>query len=847
MSCNHSFYPLCGCTATDRADEALAQRLDGWANSLTGIGTAAYDKRQHSELVANALSYQQLIHLRRYDDIGKKVVELVPAECFREGYEVTVADEGSYDDVKNEIEQGLRDVEADIKIEQAMRHQRAFGGSAILINVDDGGKEITDPMDLNNVHSLDSLNVLEPIEIFPVQFYQDPSKPKYGEPEYYQFNVTPVGAFGAGPVQVVPSPPMVNITRFVHESRLIVFGAHRASRYQHASGVSGISQFWGDPLFTLMVETLRDYHVSWASAGLLATDLGQPVISIENLLTLVAKDSDLLLKRMRAISLSRSTARAILIDTKEKFERQTTNLAGVPELLHELSNRMAAVTDIPLGLLTGYGSSGVGQTAEADVKNFYNKIRATQTRYISPVLRKLGTMIMKSKRSRKLPKNWGIRWNELEHMTDHERAESRRVQGQTDLMYLKGGVVTPDEIRKSRFFGGYSYETSVDEKQKAPGFITPLPAGVLPKAMTAEQVVAAKEAGEKPGAAPVAGQPAGGPGGHLVGGYARRNPTAPALGAMPKSSNGKEATPMHRDASDAQGPIAIGNPTDGPKLSAQGYVVDADDVTDPEYQREVFEKAYDAVYTDKQIADVKDLLAAHHDPQDCYDIDCPLCPLLGHMDDDGPGEAKYFAGLRIIVESPAGTTRSWTDTDGTPGSTLMTTDYGYIEGTIGTDGDSVDVYLGPDPTSDTVYVVHQMSVSSGFAAYDEDKCLLGFSSADAAKAAYLKQYDDPRFFGSMSVIPMTAFLRALIQDPAIPIAPSVANPIDNVGTLMDASAIAVNPSGLGSIAEQVQGGTYAAHAAEAPMAVTPALAPRATLPPIDSELYMKIDADADKK
>jgi hypothetical protein len=45
----------------------------------------------------------------------------------------------------------------------------------------------------------------------------------------------------------------------------------------------------------------------------------------------------------------------------------------------------------------------------------------------------------------------------------------------------------------------------------------------------------------------------------------------------------------------------------------------------------------------------------------------------------------------------------------------------------------------------------------GFKEYDEDKVMLGFDTAEEAKAAYIKQYNDPRFFGDMKKLPMEEF------------------------------------------------------------------------------------------
>jgi hypothetical protein len=61
--------------------------------------------------------------------------------------------------------------------------------------------------------------------------------------------------------------------------------------------------------------------------------------------------------------------------------------------------------------------------------------------------------------------------------------------------------------------------------------------------------------------------------------------------------------------------------------------------------------------------------------------------------------------------------------------------------------------------------------------YSEDKVMLGFPTAAAAAAAYLAQYDDPRFFGGMDKVPMdelreivtgTTNVGKIVGDPVVP-------------------------------------------------------------------------------
>jgi hypothetical protein len=121
-----------------------------------------------------------------------------------------------------------------------------------------------------------------------------------------------------------------------------------------------------------------------------------------------------------------------------------------------------------------------------------------------------------------------------------------------------------------------------------------------------------------------------------------------------------------------------------------------------------------------------------------------------------------FRGLKISVETDKGESRHWYDPHNKEkGTTKMKYPYGYIRMTKGIDGDHVDVYVGPNENAKNVYVVHQQKAPN-FDKYDEDKCMLGFNSADEAKKAYLDHYNDDRFFGSMTVMPFEQFKKKVL-------------------------------------------------------------------------------------
>lgn len=96
-------------------------------------------------------------------------------------------------------------------------------------------------------------------------------------------------------------------------------------------------------------------------------------------------------------------------------------------------------------------------------------------------------------------------------------------------------------------------------------------------------------------------------------------------------------------------------------------------------------------------------------------------------------------GLNISIENPKGSIRSGTDHTGKKWSVKMKNHYGYINGNnIGKDGDPVDVFLGPNPDSENVFVVNQKNKEDKF---DEHKVLIGFNGFRDAVDGYLDNYE----------------------------------------------------------------------------------------------------------
>lgn len=111
----------------------------------------------------------------------------------------------------------------------------------------------------------------------------------------------------------------------------------------------------------------------------------------------------------------------------------------------------------------------------------------------------------------------------------------------------------------------------------------------------------------------------------------------------------------------------------------------------------------------------------------------------------------WIHGLNISIETPKGKKRHGHEPDGTKWTSTMAGNYGYIRGTIGADGDQVDVCVGPKPKSDIAFVIDQIKDDNTHD-FDEHKIMLGFKKAkDAIKVYYDSNGDGkgPERLGTM--------------------------------------------------------------------------------------------------
>lgn len=460
----------------------VVQRLDSWVNALTGLGGLRDKLSYHQILPGVRLTDGALEALYDTDDIAAKIVDKLPRDATRRGF--TLEFEGDSDDesaaAMRALYAQLEDLAVLPKLREAWIWARLYGAGAVYIGADDGLLP-AEPLAEDKIVEVRFLNVLRRPQLQVRTRYSDIHGPKFGRPELYAVRRADVRRDAALEV-------------LIHESRLVFFpGALTARSEQSADD-------WDNSVLQRPHDCLRQSASSWQSAAHLLTDASQAVLKIDHLSEIIATGGEARLRaRMEVMDMARSVCRAILVDAeREEFTRVATSFSGLPEMLDRFMMRDAAAAEMPVALLYGRSAAGLNATGESDTRGWYDVVEDAQNDVLRPRLERVVRVFMLAKSGPthgQEPENWKLTFNSLWQPTGKERAETRKINGDTIATLVNAQVMLPEEGALDLAQSGDFSTIDVEARQQA---------------LEVDAEVAADPEGIDPatGAAPVAAEPA---------------------------------------------------------------------------------------------------------------------------------------------------------------------------------------------------------------------------------------------------------------------------------------------------------------------------------------------------
>lgn len=422
------------------------KKKDGYYNSNNGFGGATDPAQLLSFIAGKVSSYSELENRYRYDWISKKIINTIPEDACREGFNIITGEK----DLDVKMMSTIDTLKILSKIKEAMIYARLYGGSVIVIGAFDG-KDPKEPLNINNIQKITCLTVLDRWDLNISERYANPFEPKFGEPKLYEIRTAIDGK---------------NTNKTIHESRVVQFnGEFLPSRTRQSN------QYWHDSVLVSVDEYLKGFGTSLQMMGNIFQDFITKKLNINNLKDLLASGNETAIDaRIQYAMASLVNHGIVTCDADEDFTKIQSPVAGVAELLNINIELAASAANIPRARLFGQ-SLGTLAGATETTRTYYDNLAAYQKNEVKDPLERLIKIIFLSKNGPtggKEPENWKLEFNSLWQLTEKEWADIRRTQADTDAVYIDRQVLSPEEVTLSRFpENGYSLKTKIDLESRS--------------------------------------------------------------------------------------------------------------------------------------------------------------------------------------------------------------------------------------------------------------------------------------------------------------------------------------------------------------------------------------------
>lgn len=410
------------------------RRFDGWANTFTALGVDLKDSSRSTTFgTRKPQDRSQLETLYEQDELVHLVVDRIPEHATRRWIKVTGAmdDSGRPDqDFGRQVIEALELVDAQTSVFDLTRVHRLYGGAAILVGADDG-QDTDKPLNLDNLKTVNYLEVLSRYEITPRDIDEDPKSPTYRKPLFYEHAR---GANTGG--------------NKIHHSRII-----RLKRHMIATDTSsGARNGWDNSVIERVYDPIKDFESIFGYTNSIVQSLVQGVLKIPSLAQMLSAEdgSATVANRVQNLQFLRSIINMIVIDSKEEFDLKVSPISGLAELIVRYMDRLAAAAEMPLSILFGQPPTGLSTDDESGRTTFYDSIANFQKRLLRPVITYLIDLVIHAKNGLlkgKFPPNWSFEFLPLLEPSQKENADRELVMSGVDKINIENGTLSPEEAR----------------------------------------------------------------------------------------------------------------------------------------------------------------------------------------------------------------------------------------------------------------------------------------------------------------------------------------------------------------------------------------------------------------
>lgn len=401
----------------DNAADKKEVRADGYKNLMNKYGTKDDVSEQYRFESEDPVTDIELTLNYEENGLFAKIIDIPADEAVSSGFSYGVTDTS----LETFINDSLDELDFEEKASTAIKWSRLYGGALMVMVIDDG-RELSEPVDWDNIRGIDELLVFERPLVTPdynsiYKYKASDKRSKFGQPEFYDVSPIYGGAFR------------------VHESRCLLFKngilPSMSTRTEY--------RFFGMPEYARIHKSLQETVTSHGNGVKLLDRAVQAIYKMKDLAALLSTDAgeDAVLERLRIIDMAKGIINSIAIDADgEDYDFKNITFSGVKDIIDSTCNMLSAVTQIPQTKLFGRSPAGENSTGEGDMENYYKFVGKIQKINLKKNLGTLIDIILivgKLKGEFDEVPDYSLKFNPLWSLSEKEQAEVDQSKATTEL------------------------------------------------------------------------------------------------------------------------------------------------------------------------------------------------------------------------------------------------------------------------------------------------------------------------------------------------------------------------------------------------------------------------------
>lgn len=408
--------------------------IDSITSAVTSLGRLFKDKSVGRSFTPTWAGEQELVDLYEHNGLAATAVDAVVDDVFGAGWEIS-------SDVDDEIDARTQKQWRRLGLTQAMQEAwklaRVVGGAGVFLGPPGGSavesmwsKPPPSGIGIGFVSILSPTTASVTIEMNPLSL-------RYLQPAMYR-----VGSVD------------------VHPGWVLHFSGGRSvstlSRGNHTQwGRSVLQQIW-DPLLAYLAAAQALSHC--------IEEIKETTFSVPGLMERAANPEALAALKARVELMRRvgGNTGVRILDAQENWSTVYGSLTGFSDALDPLALHLCAVARTPMSRMFGRGAAGLANQTESDRENWEEHCRGQANAVLGPNLEKALRRTLSHQ-------DFEIKFNPLRTHTASEIATQELSEAQSDTMRIADGILTPAEVRRSRFVGDHRWQLDEDYVPPSPG------------------------------------------------------------------------------------------------------------------------------------------------------------------------------------------------------------------------------------------------------------------------------------------------------------------------------------------------------------------------------------------